>query len=208
VGVTERSDAQRNRARLIAAARALLERGGVDISVRAIAREAGVGVGTVYRHFPTRDDLVDAVLEDAVEEIVAVAGRALEEDDARMGFTRFIEETIALGARNRGLKDVLETEQHGRTRAAAMRRRIRPAIAQLVERAQAQGTLRADVVPQDVALVFWGSDRVMELAADVAPEVWRRHLALVFDGLRAGAATPLPEPPLTETKLHRVGRTR
>jgi AcrR family transcriptional regulator len=204
VAVSDRVDAQRNRARLLAAARTLLGRDGVEVSLREVAREAGVGVGTLYRHFPTRDDLVDAVLEDAFEAVIAAGERALEEHDAWTGFTRFVEETLVLHARNRGLKDVVETHG-GRERAAAMRQRIRAIIAELVDRAQAQGALRADFAPQDVAIVLWGSDRVTELAADVAPELWRRHLGFVLDGLRAAAATPLPQPALTEAQLRRVG---
>jgi AcrR family transcriptional regulator len=205
VPVSDRVDARRNRIRLVAAARALLARDGVDVSTREIAREAGVGVGTLYRHFPTRDDLVDAVLEDAFEELVAAGERALAEPDAWQAFTRFVEEMLALNARNRGLKDVVETGRRGRTRAASMRRRIRPVVAELVDRAQAEGALRADFTPQDLSLLVWGSDRVNALAADVAPELWRRHLGFVLDGLRAAAATPLPHPALTESQLERVG---
>ena len=91
MAVSERVDAQRNRARLVAATRTLLARDGLDVSVREIARETGVGVGTVYRHFPTREDLIDAVLEDAFEEIIAAAERALAEEDAWLAFSGFIE---------------------------------------------------------------------------------------------------------------------
>ena len=82
---------------------------------------------------------------------------------------------------------------------------MRPVVTELIERAQAQGALRADFTPQDVSLVFWGSDRVNELAAEVAPELWRRHLGFVLDGLRATAATPLSQPPLNEEQLQRIG---
>jgi AcrR family transcriptional regulator len=201
-----RVDARRNRERLVAAARMLFARHGLDVSVREIAREAGVGVGTLYRRFPTRDELVDAVLEDAFEEVVAAGERALAEHDAWSGFAEFVEDLLALNANNRGLKDVVETQQRGRGRAASMRRRIRPMIAELIDRAQAQGALRADFSPQDLSLLFWGSDRVIELTADVAPEVWRRYLGLVLDGLRATAATPLPHPPLSDAELRRVGK--
>jgi AcrR family transcriptional regulator len=203
--VRARVDARRNRERLLAAARELLAADGVDVPVREIAQRAGVGVATLYRHFPTRDDLVDAVLEDAFEEYVAIAEAALAAADPWSGFTGFVEQVVAVHARNRGLKDVVETRAHGRGRAAAMRRRITPLVAQLVERAQVDGTLRADFTPQDVALVVWGADRVADLAGDVTPEIWRRHLAFVFDGLRADGATPLPQPPLTETQERRIG---
>ena len=89
-----------------------------------------------------------------------------------------------------------------------MRRRTAPLVVRVVARAQAEGTLRADFMPQDVALVFWGTDRVIELARDVAPEIWRRHLAFVFDGLRNAAATPLPQPPLTVKQERRIGTVR
>jgi AcrR family transcriptional regulator len=203
--VRARVDARRNRERLLAAARDLLAADGVDVPVREIAQRAGVGVATLYRHFPTRGHLVDAVLEDAFEEYVASAEAALADTDAWRAFTGFVEQVVAVHARNRGLKDVVETRAHGRDRAAAMRRRLAPLVAQLVERAQADGSLRADFTPQDVALVVWGADRVAELAGDVAPAVWRRHLGLVFDGLRPDGAAPLPHPPLTEKQERRIG---
>jgi hypothetical protein len=81
-------------------------------------------------------------------------------------------------------------------------------IARLVARAQAEGTLRADFAPEDISLIFWASDRVLELGGDVAPDVWRRHLAFVFDGLRSTAATPVAQPPLSERQLARIGAPR
>jgi AcrR family transcriptional regulator len=200
-----RSDARRNRELLVSAARELFASAGVDVSAREVARHAGVGVATLYRHFPAREDLVDAVLGEAFDEFVALAKAGLAEPDPWRGFTGFVAESLALHARNRGLKDVVETQAHGRGRAAAMRRRIRPLVARLVARAQADGSLRSDFTPQDVSLLFWASDRVIELARDVAPEIWRRQLGFVFDGLRSSAATPLPHAPLTENDLKRVG---
>jgi len=178
------------------------------VPTRDVARHAGVGVGTLYRHFPERADLVDAVLAESFEELVALAEASLAEDDPWRGFTRFVEDALVLHGRNRGLKDVVETNEHGRTRAQEMRRRLRPLVAQLVARAQEHGELRGDFTPQDIALLFWGSDRVIELAGDVAPELWRRQLAFVIDGLRSANATPLPAPPLSDAQLRRVGAKR
>jgi AcrR family transcriptional regulator len=180
LAAVRRSDAQRNRARLLASARELLAAHGVEFSMREVARSAGVGSGTLYRHFPTRDELVDAVLEDAFAEILASARAALDEDDAWTGLTGFIVEAMAQQACNRGLRDVIETRAHGRERADALRQEVAAAIAQLVERAQAQGTLRPDFTPQDMAPIFWACDRVAELGGDV----WRRHLGFLLDGLR------------------------
>ena len=87
-----------------------------------------------------------------------------------------------------------------------MRRRIRELTRRIVERAREAGVLRRDFAPEDMLLVFWASHRVMDLAAPAAPDAWRRQLAFVLDGLRPAAATPLPQPPLTQAQLKRAGR--
>ena len=182
----------------------MLADSGADVTVEQIARRAGVGVGTLYRHFPGKEALVDAVLDDAFDEIVALAGSALGEDDAWTGFAGFIERAVALHAANGGLRDIVSGNARGRERAASMRARLQPLVSRLVERAQAQGSLRPDFAPEDVPLLFWGSGRVIDLSAPVAPEIWRRFLGLLLDGLRSGAASPLPAPPLTRAQLGRV----
>lgn len=205
MAIAERVDAQRNRERLLDATRRLFAEHGVDVPVREIAGEAGVGIATLYRHFPTRDGLVDAVLEDAFDALIADGEWALEQGDAWVGFTGLVERTLERCARDRGLRDAFETER-GRTRAAAMRRRLRPILAELVERAQKQGTLRPDFTAQDVWLVFWGANGVIAFASDVAADLWRRQLGFVLDGLQATGATRLSQPSLTEAQLRRVGR--
>jgi AcrR family transcriptional regulator len=199
-----RSDARRNRERILGSARMLLARDGVDASVEEITRDAGVGMGTLYRHFPTKADLIDAVLADTFDEIVRLAEEAAAEEDAWAGFTAFLEHALELHAENRGLKDALAATEQGRARGEAMRARMRPLLAQMVERAQEQGALRPDFDPKDVPLIFWTGSRVIEVTEDVAPGFWRRHLALLLDGLRAGAATPLPRPSLTGPQLGRI----
>jgi AcrR family transcriptional regulator len=205
---TLRRDAQRNRDSILVAARALLARDGVDASVEEITREAGVGMGTLYRHFPTKADLVDAVLEDAFAEIVQAAEDALAEEDAWSALTGFFEHALELHAENRGLKDALAATEQGRARGEAMRTRMRPVLAQMVARAQEQGALRLDFDPKDVPLVFWTASRVIEVTEDVAPGFWRRYVGLLFDGFRVGAATPLPRPPLTGPQLGRIAGSR
>jgi AcrR family transcriptional regulator len=203
---TKRSDAQRNRARIVTAARSLFARLGVEASVDEITCAAGVGMGTLYRHFPTKEDLVDAVLEEAFDEYLGLARTALDEADAWVGLATFLERALAMHAANRGLKDVLEARTHGRERAAAMRRRLRPMLASLVARAQEQGSLRADFSADDLPLLLWGGDGVVACGAAASPEIWRRYLGFVLDGLRADAATPLPHPPLSRAQLNRAGR--
>ena len=205
---TLRRDAQRNRERIVSSARSLFARDGVDVSVDDITREAGVGMGTLYRHFPTKEELIDAVLEDAFDDLVELAEEAVAAEDAWAGFTGFLEQALAQHAVNRGLKDVLATHEQGRERAKAMRERIRPLLRQMIERAQSQGTLRADVTAEDIPLVFWTGGRVIETTVTVAPDHWRRYLGLLLDGLRAEAATPLPAPPLTRAQLAKAARRR
>ncbi len=205
---TLRSDARRNRERLVACARELFATEGVDVPVEEVVHRAGLGMGTLYRHFPTKEDLIDAVLEDAFAEHVVLAEEAAAADDAWAGLTHFLEQALALHAGNRGLKDVLATSEHGRQRAQAMRERITPLLARMVERAQAQGTLRATSRPRIFPLVFWTASRVIERTATIAPDHWRRFLAILLDGLRASAATPLPAPPLTPAELARAAGRR
>lgn len=190
------------------AARAAFATDGIEVSVEEIARRAGVGMGTLYRHFPAKEDLVDAVLEDTFDEIVDAAQQASTDEDAWRGLCGFLDRFFALHVKNRGLKDMLATRAHGRERADAMRARMRPLIRRLVTRAQEQGTLRADFAAEDMPFVIWSVGRVIEETRAVTPDLWRRHLGFLLDGLRAEAATPLPHPPLTRAQLDRVTERR
>jgi AcrR family transcriptional regulator len=203
-----RRDAQANRERIVAAARAAFAAHGIDASVEDIARRAGVGIGTVYRRFPAKEDLVDAVFADTLAEMEVVAREALAAEDAWEGFCGFLERAFALHAENRGVKDVVLARAPARARAEAARARMRPLIRLLVERAQAQGALRADFAPEDVPALFWAVGRVIEASGEVAPGYWRRPLGFVLDGLRASAATPVAHAPLTRAQLERASGRR
>ncbi|HEY8842337.1 MAG TPA: helix-turn-helix domain-containing protein [Gaiellaceae bacterium] len=203
-----RRDAQANRVRIVAAARAAFAADGIEVPVEEIARRAGVGMGTLYRHFRAKEDLIDAVLEDAFAAFISAAEQALAEEDAWLGLRSFLERVFALHVENRGLKDIIATRAHGRARAEAMRRRMRPLLRSLIERAQEQGTLRDDFTAEDMPLLFWTGGRVIEATATIAPDFWRRYLGLLLDGLSAEAATTLPHPPLTRAQLNRATARR
>jgi AcrR family transcriptional regulator len=179
-----RSDARRNRERLVSAARELFASEGLDVPAREVARTAGVGVATLYRHFPARNNLVDAVLEDACDEMVGIAEAALAEGDPWRGFTRYVEDALVLYGRNRGLKDAAEARTQGE-RIQTMRARIQPLTKRIVGRAHDAGVLRRDFGVQDIGLILSASDRVAELAAPGGPQISRRYLGFVLDGLRA-----------------------
>jgi AcrR family transcriptional regulator len=205
---TLRRDAVRNHARLVASARELFAQRGVDVPVEEITHHAGLGMGTLYRHFPTKEDLIDAVLEDAFAEILRVAEEAAAEKDAWRGLTGFLEHSLELHAQHRGVKDILAVREHGAEHARRMRARIRPLLTGMVERAQEEGSLRRDFTIDDLPLIFWSVGGVNDAAAPVAPDHWRRYLALLLDGLRAPGTTPLPGRPLTRAQLARIRRGR
>jgi AcrR family transcriptional regulator len=200
---TLRRDAQANRDRILEAARACFATDGVDVPVEAIAQRAGVGMGTLYRRFPTKNDLVEAVVEDSLEAFVAAAEAGLAEKDPWTGFTAFVERVLELHAENRALREMLAGASHGPARER-MRRRVRPLTRELIRRAQEDGSLRADFAPEDMPLVFLTGGRVLEAARGLAPDLWRRYLGLLFDGLRAEGATPLPRGPLTRAQMNRL----
>jgi AcrR family transcriptional regulator len=195
-----RRDARRNRERILAAARAAFAEHGLDVGVDEIARRAGVGMGTLYRRFPTKDALIEAILEDRLEEVVALLERAVGGHDPWRDFEGFMSEVVALQARDRGFKDILASSRRDEPRLTAARDRIAPLMERLLARAQAAGEMRADVDPRDVGPLLWGAGRVVESTGEVAPDYWRRYLTLVLDGLRAPGAAPrdLPAPPLTD----------
>lgn len=188
----------------MASARELFATRGIDVSVEEITHHAGLGMGTLYRHFSTKDDLIDAVLEDAFGELARLAEQAAAAEDAWEGLTRFVEQVLQLHVQNRGVKDLLAARDPGADHAAGARAAIRRLLRQVIDRAQEQGALRSDFTFEDLPPVFWSVGRVIEATADVAPDFWRRHLSFYLDGLRPPAATPAPEPPLTTSQLKRT----
>ncbi|MEN3284768.1 MAG: hypothetical protein V7607_5908 [Solirubrobacteraceae bacterium] len=197
-----RRDAERNRHRILeAAAEAFAER-GLTITMDDIAEHAGVGVGTVYRRFPQKELLIEALFEERVGELVALAERALEEDDPWEALVGFLEGAQALQATNRGLKELVLSTTHGRERVACVRERLSPLADALVARAQASGQLRPDLDGTDLPVIQVMLGAVVDVTREVAPETWRRMLAIVIDGLRAREPhTPLPAPALDAEQI-------
>ena len=199
-----RRDAQRNRAAVLAAARDVFSTAGLDAPLEQIARQAGVGIGTLYRNFPSRTALFDVLLSASMADQLAIAEHALELADPWEGFCHYLVETTAREAEDRSLNDMMSMRFPRMPGADAIRRRVYAAIGRLVERAQDAGRLRGDVTPEDLAFIRWSTWRVLVATESVAPEVWRRHLALLIDGFRAENAHPLPEPPLTPRQTYRA----
>jgi AcrR family transcriptional regulator len=196
-----RRDAAENRERILDAARRLFFEQGLEASMDEVARAAGVGPATLYRRFATKQALLDAILGDVLERYHAFSLEALGEDDAFAGLELLLERTVELQLENRAFLEVLAMRLRDEPQLAAARERVRPLNEQLVAKAQAQGTLRADFAPADLQVLLWELGRVVETTGGRASELWRRYLALMVDGLRAGAARPLPHPPPTSAQL-------
>jgi AcrR family transcriptional regulator len=204
-----RRDAERNRRLILGAAKAVFAQRGLDVSLDEVAKEAGLGVGTVYRRFPNRDALIEALFDDMVASIKAIADEALARPRAWDGLLHFMTAMLETQAHDKGLRDAMIAQQkhlHERDheKGRAVREMVQPMLYGLVARAQREGDLRADVTPTDLAVLLITSVSMLELTAPVAPDNWRRHLSIMIDGLRArpeGANTALTEPPLDDDQI-------
>jgi AcrR family transcriptional regulator len=196
-----RRDAERNRQRILDAARELVAEVGLDISHDDIARAAEVGVGTVYRRFPDKQVLIDELFDERVDQIIALVDAARGLDDPWQGLCAFVAGNLELQAGDQGLKELMLGNGRASDLAQRAQRRIGPAVRELVKRAHASGQLRPDVGVEDFPLIQTMVGAVMEDARHIDPDLWRRALALVLDGYRADTRprdglpgnTPTPE---------------
>ena len=204
-----RRDAERNRQRILAAAADVFTERGLDATLDDVARQAGVGVGTVYRRFPDKASLAAALFDERIDELAGLAERAQAEPDAWAALVSFLEDSAEMLATDRGLRQILMFAAQGHDRAACARDRMRPAIQSLLKRAQADGQVRPDLAATDIPIIEFMIGGVAEYARQVRPTVWRRYLALLLDGLRPAQApgTPLPEPELSPDEMAEVMRS-
>ena len=195
-----RADAAINRQKIVDAAAIVFAQRGLDATLDDIAEAAGVGVATVYRRFPDKDSLVAALFESGIDDIVSLAIQAASFEDSWEGFTWFLDEALQRQCVNRGLRDVIVGTRYAQERMADAKRRIAPAIMALVQRAQRDGYLRTDLVDADVPVLEMMISSLGGVANEVAPDLWRRYLGIVLDGLVVSRSVPrtLPPPPTDE----------
>jgi AcrR family transcriptional regulator len=203
-----RSDARRNRERVLAAAEAVFSEMGLRAQIEEVARRAGVGVGTVCRHFPTKQALVESVLEAMYESLLQDALRASEQPDAGEAFRTFVFALSEFQSRHRALAEHMAADIQLPTATQSVRDALRDAIGDLVTRAQEAGAIRADIGPADVALLFSGAAHATALTGDLQPVLRRRYVALILDGLRPLEASQLPGRPLDFAQLQRIKKPR
>lgn len=198
-----RKDAERNRQRILDAARELFAERGLGATLNDVAHHAGVGVGTVYRRFPDKDQLIEELFEQRLDEIAELAREASEEPDPWTGVTRFLTRVLELQAADRGLKELILSTPGAVDHAARMRERMLPIVGGMVARAKSGGRLRADFAPEDMPLIQLMIGTVIDVARDLEPELWRRYLEFVIQGMRADPGPPpaLPAPALEPERV-------
>ena len=189
-----RRDAERNRQRILKAASDVFNERGLDVSLDEIARHAGVGVGTVYRRFQTKEELIEALFMDRLDSVAAIADEAYAASDPWRGLVSFMERMAEIMAGDLGLRQMLMYATYGRDLVAVARQRNEPLIARLVQRAQAAGQLRADIQQTDIPFIVFMLTEAAHLAYAANPGIWRRYLTLIVDGMQPGRedVTPLP----------------
>jgi AcrR family transcriptional regulator len=175
-----RADARRNRERILEGARKVFAKRGADAQVDDIARAAGVGVGTLYRHFPDKRALMGELLASRFRTFADNAERALDVDDPWEAFSGLLRANAALCARDLAVQQALAGEPGAWTLAAAELTRLNDLATQLIRRGQDAGVLRADLVVEDIPMLMCGVSATMA----VPQYDWRRHLEILLDGLR------------------------
>ena len=190
-----RSDAERNRAQIITAARAAFAESGLDAPLHAIAHRAGVGIGTLYRRFPDRGALIAAAFEDEMRQFARAVDDALAEPDPWTGFRRYVETMTRMQARDPGFRDLVTLASPATGEFEALHRRTFAGIQTLVERAQRSGALRADFVPEDIIMLLMANQGVIMGTAKTAPRTQPRLVAYLLQAFAAPGAGALPPPP-------------
>ncbi len=198
-----RRDAEENRRRVLEAAAELFATHGLDTSVEEIAQSAGVGMGTLYRRFPTKEALIEQLVDDMLEQILAAGRRALATSDGT-GLETFLRDSASLYGTHRGCVSRLWS----RPLPKAFFVEFDQTVAALVRSAQDAGRIRADCAATDIIVLFWAIRGIIESTGAAAPEAWQRHVDIVLAGLDPDAA-PLEHAPLSAeirqeiTRAHR-----
>ena len=174
------------------------------MTLNDIAHHAGVGVGTAYRRFANKQEVIDALFEQRLQQVADVATEAVDDPDAWQGLVTFLERAMDMQFGDRGLNQIMNDPAVGSAQLAHARDDIAPIISTLVERAQRQGVVRADLDQTDLIFMQVGLSAIMNRSRALEPELYRRYLTILLDGIRTDRAdfTPLPVGPLSADQTH------
>jgi AcrR family transcriptional regulator len=187
-----RADARRNREAVVAAAREVFAEQGREAQMDDVARRAKVGVGTVYRHFPTKEALIEALAVDSFAKLAAIGREALDAEDPWQGFVDVLWRGGEVMAGDRALTEVVMSTPGAMEAGAHASGEVVAVMDQVIRRAQDAGALRPDVITDDIGMLMCGLGSATR-KPHACPSSWRRHLQVLIDGLRAQAVTqPLP----------------
>ena len=203
-----RRDAERNRRLVMEAALEVFAERGLGASLDDVAARAGVGIGTVYRRFSDKEQLIDALFEERIGGVVVAAQEGLAIDDPWDGLVHFMTRTTELQTADRGLRELMTSSHEAHARVAGARARIAPLALKLLKRAQRAGVVRDDLAVYDLPMIQLALTAIADYTRDTRPETWRRLQAIVLDGLRPDRDGPsqLPVGPLGRLELEAAMR--
>ncbi len=198
-----RADAARNQQRIVEAARQLFADHGLEITLDDVAERAGVGVGTVYRRFANKKELISEVFHQHLDEFAETAEECAGHPDPWQGLVQFFEYACRHMATNRGFSAVMLEYEDDLEQFARVRDRIKPTVASIIDRAREAGLLQPDVVASDFFAMIHMVDGLAEFARPVNDQVWRRYMALILNGVRTELVPrqPLSVPPLNDNEV-------
>ncbi|WP_354702155.1 HTH-type transcriptional regulator BetI [Paraconexibacter sp. AEG42_29] len=199
-----RADAKRNRERVLAAAAEVFAEQGADASVAEIARRAGVGAGTLFRHFPNKHDLLLATLELGLDDLSDAITRAETFDDPWDSIVHVVTACAEMQARDRGFLESVGPELFLEPQLQRRHHAMMAQLGVLIGRAQDAGVVRGDLEAEDVPFLLYAVGGVTGKCCGggaISPDLWRRYLGIVLDGLRPAGASPLPVPAPTPAQL-------
>lgn len=204
-----RRDAERNKESILRAASELFAERGLDVTLHEVARHAGLGVGTVYRRFANREELIDALFADSFDRLVAAARQAEAIDDPWRAFSAFLESAIEMMATDRGLWTMMTTAASKGDHFLEIHQRLDGIVRGMITRAQDAGVLRADLSPDDMPVLHVILGSGADFLASTRPDTWRRYLTLLLDGLRRDRTEPtrLPQGSPSAAELDHAMKT-
>ncbi|PXW30587.1 UNVERIFIED_CONTAM: TetR family transcriptional regulator [Williamsia faeni] len=212
-----RADARENLNRILVSAREVFATAGLDATLADVAKHAKVGVGTIYRRFENKEGLIEALFASRLEDVAAMARAADAMADPWEGLLHFLNEGAVMMARDRALRELMFTGPPKAVQSTASRDDLATDIAEthkvidgaaesLVSRAIDDGRLRADFTATDLPVLAFSIQATAQLAHGYNPELWRRTMGIIVDGMRASrtGVTPLDAEPLTSEQMAEV----